>query len=139
MYPQKFTRPSSAPARLHPGRGRASTDRFRLASHGRSWLGVPCRCVDIVSPMHAQQAFDIRPGQRLRVTRQIPRGSGALVNILEGVVVRVGQQKTGSWYAHSQDKKLWLDRVELRKDDGELVVCNLDHLSVIENLDTQAH
>lgn len=89
--------------------------------------------------MHAQQAFDIRPGQRLRVTRQIPRGSGALVNILEGVVVRVGQQKTGSWYAHSQDKKLWLDRVELRKDDGELVVCNLDHLSVIENLDTQAH
>ncbi|KAA0212644.1 MAG: hypothetical protein DYG94_14500 [Leptolyngbya sp. PLA3] len=85
--------------------------------------------------MHAQQAFDIRPGQRLRVTRQIPRGSGALVNILEGVVVRVGQQKTGSWYAHSQDKKLWLDRVELRKDDGELVVCNLDHLSVVENLE----
>lgn len=89
--------------------------------------------------MHAQQDFEIRPGQRIRLTRQIPRGSGPLVNILEGVVVRVGQQKTGSWYAHSQDKKLWLDRVELRKDDGELVVCNLDHLCVIENLETPTH
>ncbi len=105
------------------------------ASGGQKCPGVPIDGMDIVWAMHAQQAFDIRPGQRLRVTRQIPRGSGALVNILEGVVVRVGQQKTGSWYAHSQDKKLWLDRVELRKDDGELVVCNLDHLSVVENLE----
>ncbi len=79
----------------------------------------------------------MQPGQRIRLTRQIPRGSGALVNIVEGVVVRVGQQKTGSWYAHSLDKKLWLDRVELRKDDGELVVCNLDHLCVIEHVETQ--
>lgn len=84
--------------------------------------------------MHAQGTFDMQPGQRVRITRQIARGSGALVSSVEGLVVRVGQQKTGSWYAHSQDKKLWLDRVELRKDDGELVICNLDQLSVVETI-----
>ena len=44
----------------------------------------------------------------------------------------LGQQKTGSWYAHSQDKKLWLDRIELKKADGEIVVMNLDDGSVVE-------
>ena len=88
--------------------------------------------------MQAQGTFDIRPGQRIRVTRQIPRSSGALINAIEGEVLRIGQQKTGSWFAHSQDKKLWLDRVEIRKDDGELVVCNLDQFSVVENLDQAA-
>lgn len=85
--------------------------------------------------MHAQGTLDIRPGRRIRVTRQIPRGSGALVSRVEGEVLRVGQQKTGSWFAHSQDKKLWLDRVELRRDDGEIVVCNLDQMSLIEAID----
>jgi len=85
--------------------------------------------------MYDQGTSDIRPGQRIRITRQIPRGSGALVSTVEGEVLRVGQQKTGSWFAHSLDKKLWLDRVELRTDDGEIVVCNLDQLSVVEHLD----
>ena len=47
----------------------------------------------------------------------------------------MGQQKTGSWYAHSRDKKLWLDRLELRKDDGEIVVINLDQRTAVERLD----
>ncbi|GAB4386663.1 MAG: hypothetical protein Kow0022_16330 [Phycisphaerales bacterium] len=88
--------------------------------------------------MHAHGTLDIRPGQRVRITQQIPTGSGAVVSAVEGEVLRVGQQKTGSWFAHSLDKKLWLDRVELRKDDGELVVCNLDQFSVVEHLDQAA-
>lgn len=75
------------------------------------------------------------PGQRVRVTQQVPRLSGVIASTIEGVVVRFAQQKTGSWFAHSKDDKLWLDRLELRKDDGELVTLNLDQYSRVEVVD----
>ena len=73
-------------------------------------------------------------GSRVRVTQQTVRGSGTDTISVEGLVLRAGQQKTGSWFAHSKDNRLWLDRLELRKDDGELVVCNLDRFSRVELL-----
>ena len=79
-----------------------------------------------------------QPGQRVRVTQTVPRLSGAMTTTVEGVVVKAEQEKTGSWYAHSKDGKLWLDRLELRKDDGEIAVCNLDQYSRIEFLTEQA-
>jgi hypothetical protein len=72
------------------------------------------------------------PGMRVRVTQQIPHGKSAWTTSVEGIIVRFGQQKTGSWFAHSRDDKLWLDRLELRKDDGEQVVCNLDQYTRVE-------
>lgn len=51
---------------------------------------------------------------------------------VEGVVASFGQSKTGSWFAHSKDRKLWLDRVEIVKDDGERVLCNLDQYTQVE-------
>jgi orotate phosphoribosyltransferase len=75
------------------------------------------------------------PGTRVRVTQQVPRlpaGGGPMKTTVEGVIVRYGQQKTGSWYAHAKDDKLWLDRLELRLDDGELAVLNLDQYSRVE-------
>ncbi len=74
-------------------------------------------------------------GQRVRVTQQMAFGTRALRTTVEGVIQRVGQQKTGSWFAHGRDDKLWLDRLELRKDDGEIVVCNLDQHSIVEPVD----
>lgn len=74
------------------------------------------------------------PGQRVRVTQQVPRQTGAITTTVEGTVLAFGQAKTGSWFAHSKDKKLWLDRLELRRDDGELVVINLDQYSRVEVL-----
>src|SRR5437868_2618052 len=79
-----------------------------------------------------------RPGQRVRVTQQIPRlerpGGGSMQTSVEGTVVSFQQQKTGSWYAHSRDHKLWMDRLELRKADGEVVLLNLDHYSHVDVL-----
>ncbi len=72
------------------------------------------------------------PGLRVRVTQQVPRASGGMSAAFEGVIVSFEQQKTGSWFAHSKDKKLWLDRLELRKDDGEIVFVNLDNNSRVE-------
>ena len=80
------------------------------------------------------QQTSLQPGQRVRVTQQVPRLSGAMSATVEGTVVRVGQAKTGSWFAHSKDHKLWLDRLEIRKDDGEMVVCNLDQYSHVDLL-----
>jgi hypothetical protein len=81
-----------------------------------------------------EASAEIKVGQRVRIIGQIARPSGALVSSVEGVVLRVGQQKTGSWFAHARDKKLWIDRVELRKDDGEIVVRNLDAICRVEIL-----
>ena len=80
----------------------------------------------------------IQPGLRVRITQQLPRLSGSGQTTIEGVVVRYGQQKTGSWFAHSKDKKLWLDRLEIRRDDGEMVHCNMDQYSVVEVIETPA-
>lgn len=76
-----------------------------------------------------------QPGQRVRVTQQVPHlgnGDATFSSSVEGTVVAFAQQKTGSWYAHSKDHKLWLDRLQLRKDDGELVFVNLDQYSSVE-------
>jgi hypothetical protein len=79
-----------------------------------------------------------QPGQRVRVTQQVPHlGNGDptfATKPVEGVVIKYTQAKTGSWFAHSKDHKLWLDRLELRRDDGELVVINLDRYSAVEML-----
>ncbi|MDF1808916.1 MAG: hypothetical protein P1U42_04395 [Phycisphaerales bacterium] len=73
-------------------------------------------------------------GSTVRVTKQLMHGEEASAFVVEGEIMRMGQQKTGSWYAHSRDKKLWLDRLELKKDDGEIVVLNLDENTVVEVL-----
>ena len=72
------------------------------------------------------------PGTRVRVTQQLPLRDGTWTNSVEGVITRFQQAKTGSWYAHAKDDQLWLDRLELRLDDGELVILNLDQYSVLE-------
>ncbi len=76
----------------------------------------------------------LQPGQRVRIIQQIPRGSGTWTTSVEGEVLSFRQDKTGSWFAHAKDDRLWLDRVELRRDDGEVVVCSLDRLSHVEVL-----
>lgn len=80
------------------------------------------------------QTANYQIGDRVRVVQQVPRRTGTTTTSVEGFVLRAGQQKTGSWFAHSKDKKLWLDRLELRLDDGELVTVNLDQFSRVEKV-----
>jgi hypothetical protein len=74
-------------------------------------------------------------GTRMRVTQQTPLGDRTWSEAVEGVVTRFRQTETGSWFAHSRGDRFWLDRLELRQDDGELVVLNLDQFSVVEFVD----
>lgn len=85
--------------------------------------------------MHSPELY--QPGVRVRITQQVPHlgnGRETYSTTIEGVIVAYSQAKTGSWFAHSKDKKLWLDRLEIRKADGELVAVNLDHYSSVEVL-----
>lgn len=79
----------------------------------------------------------LTPGSRVRITKQVARQGTALTNTVEGTVVKAEQRKTGSWYAHSKDDKLWLDRLEITKDDGEVYICNVDVHTVIEVIPTE--
>jgi len=81
-----------------------------------------------------EQAVDIKVGQTVKVIQQIVQRDEVWSLETLGEVVKVEQSKTGSWYAHGKDDKLWLDRLHLRKDDGEIVVCNLDRFSRVEVL-----
>lgn len=81
------------------------------------------------TPQHGQ-AYEV--GSLVRVTKGLSHGEEHSTYTVEGEILRMGQQKTGSWYAHSRDKKLWLDRLELKKADGEIVVINLDDKAQVE-------
>lgn len=74
-----------------------------------------------------------QPGQRVRVIQQVPMRDRTWAEVVEGTITRYQQAKTGSWFAHARDDKLWLDRLELRLDDGEVTILNLDQYTVIEN------
>ena len=76
----------------------------------------------------------LRPGAKVRITQQIAGRDYTWTSDVVGTVMNFEQKPTGSWYAHSKDDKLWLDRVLLKKDDGELTTLNLDDYSHVEIL-----
>lgn len=72
------------------------------------------------------------PGMRVRITQQMPRGTAVWTTEVTGTIVSFEQRKTGSWYAHARDDKLWLDRLTLRTDDGEIIIVNLDRYTRVD-------
>src|SRR5688500_699722 len=75
---------------------------------------------------------NLRPGVRVKVTQQIAARNYTWTTDVRGTVMEYEQKQTGSWFAHSRDDKLWLDRLLVRKDDGELTTLILDDYSHIE-------
>jgi hypothetical protein len=75
----------------------------------------------------------LKPGVRVKVTQQIAARDYSWSADVTGTIVHFEQKKTGSWFAHSKNDKLWLDRLILKKDDGEITTLNLDdytHLQI---------
>ena len=76
------------------------------------------------------------PGQRVKITQQIPQRDGdCWLTTVIGTIVKFEQKKTGSWFAHAKDDKLWLDRLTIRKDDGEISDLVLDRYTHVEVVD----
>ena len=82
--------------------------------------------------MDVEIRSQLKPGARVKVTQQIAARNYTLTSEVRGTVTAYEQEPTGSWFAHSKDDKLWLDRLTLRKDDGEITTLNLDAASHVE-------
>lgn len=74
----------------------------------------------------------LKPGLKVKVTQQVAARHYSLPTVVTGTIVEYNQKQTGSWFAHSKNDKLWLDRLQLKKDDGELTTLNLDDYTHIE-------
>ena len=81
----------------------------------------------------------LTPGNVVEVTQQIPQRDETWTTTTRGTIVKYEQTKTGSWFAHSKDDKLWLDRLTLKLDDGEIVELNLDKYSHIQPVDASGY
>jgi hypothetical protein len=82
--------------------------------------------------MEAANRQKLIPGAKVKITQQLAARDHAWSTVVRGTVVEFSQKQTGSWYAHSKNDKLWLDRLRLRKDDGEISTLNLDDYSLVE-------
>lgn len=81
----------------------------------------------------------IREGQRVRIFQEIERREGNWRNEVVGRVLSVRPEKTGSWFAHGKDDKLWLLRVRLQKDNGEQTTVNVDQFTRFEIIQQAPH
>lgn len=73
-------------------------------------------------------------GTQVAVIQQIPHRDRTWTNETRGTIVSYEQKQTGSWFAHSKNDKLWLDRLVIRKEDGEILTLNLDDYSNVNIL-----
>lgn len=81
--------------------------------------------------MDQSLAKQLVPGATVEVTQQIPHRDRVWTQTVRGTVLAYEQRPTGSWFAHARDDKLWLDRLVLRKEDGEIFTLNLDQYTTL--------
>lgn len=77
---------------------------------------------------------DVAPGDRVRVVQHVVGRDDVWSSRVEGVVESRQAEPTGSWYAHGKNAKLWLVRLRIRKEDGEITALVVDHNTQIEIL-----
>jgi hypothetical protein len=89
----------------------------------------------------SRQGRVLRPlqaGQRVRVRQTIVGRDKEWPIEVEGEIVEHVTQPTGSWYTHGPKGKLHLERLIIRKDDGELSSLALSERSQVTVLDAPA-
>jgi hypothetical protein len=77
----------------------------------------------------------LKPGQRVRITQEIDRREDNWRREVIGKVIWARPEPTGSWFAHGKDEKLWLNRVRLEKDDGDVTTIVIDRHTRVELLE----
>ena len=76
-------------------------------------------------------SLKLQPGQRIRVNQTINGRDKTWTTRVEGTVLSCQAEPTGSWYAHGKNDRLWLQRIRLKKDDGEMTTLALDQNSLV--------
>jgi hypothetical protein len=82
--------------------------------------------------MDSELRNNLVPGARVKVIQQIAARNHTWTTEVRGTIVDYAQKETGSWFAHSRDDKLWLDRLVIKKADGEITTLILDDYSHVE-------
>jgi hypothetical protein len=82
----------------------------------------------------SQKTVLYEPGTIVRVTQQIPRRRDTYTTTVTGKVIRHERQNSGSWFAGNKRDRVWLDRLLIRKADGEITILNLDEYTNVEVL-----
>lgn len=77
-------------------------------------------------------------GTPVRVQQSVDRREGAIEVQVVGVVEAWEELPTGSWYAHGRHDRLWLQRLKLRKADGELTLLVCDDRTAIARVEPAA-
>jgi hypothetical protein len=85
-----------------------------------------------------QKTTVLSPGTVVRITQQIPRRTDTYTTVVTGKVVRQERQNSGSWFARNKRNKVWLDRLVIQKEDGEITILNMDEYTVVEILEGAA-
>jgi hypothetical protein len=78
------------------------------------------------------------PGAIVEIIQQIPHRDRVWTDTLRGTVLAYEQRPTGSWYTHSRNDRLWLDRLVIRKADGEITTLILDDYTSLKIEQSQA-
>jgi hypothetical protein len=65
-------------------------------------------------------------GTRVRIFQRIHQTDPSYKAETTGVIESWGEEPTGAWYAHGRNGKLWLERLRVRKADGEISVLVID-------------
>ena len=82
--------------------------------------------------MDQKENVHIAPGDRVRVHQRIRQQDRWIALAVEGEVVSFQRRPTGSWFVHGKAGRLWLDRIVLRKGDGEESDLVIDEQTEIE-------
>ncbi len=69
---------------------------------------------------------DVLPGMRVAVTQRIEGREVSWDTEVVGTILSAEPMPTGAWFAHGKNDKLWLLRIDLQKDDGEISRLTLD-------------
>jgi hypothetical protein len=76
-------------------------------------------------------AETLAAGTRAKVMQTIRWRDRLWQREVVGTVVSCSRQPTGSWFVHGENGRLWLHRLQLRKDDGEVTDLVLDPNSTV--------
>ena len=76
-------------------------------------------------------------GTRVRVLQDINQADPSWQAVTVGVIEAQEEESTGAWYAHGRNGKLGLERLTLRKPDGEVSVLTIDDQTLIQSIETE--
>jgi hypothetical protein len=113
---------------------KSNSEQLRIvARHGSKATSASLLACDAL-PVTLAAMPSARDESPDRFTQQIAARHYAFVAPVEGTVIDARSTPTGSWFAHGAADKLWLDRIVIQKDDGEISTLNLDEHSRIERV-----